>query len=257
MTDVVPADGDATSPPEAQPAMTFALAWRRVAGIEGWLSELQARFLAAAARGIPESSWIVEIGSHHGKATVLMATMKPKEAGLLAVDPYNDPRWGGGRDALAVFESNLRVAEVADEVELFRGTSVEAAGEWHGARIGLLYVDGAHDRHSVLKDIDAWEAFVTERGLLLFHDAFSSVGVTLAVLQRLLVNRRFRYLRSVASLAIFRREDEGASAVAADAFRLTGRLGYFARNLLVKLALRRGWFAAAALLGHHDQGDPF
>ncbi len=213
--------------------------------------------LYSSAKEVDSGSWIVEIGSHHGKATVLLARAKPPGTGLLAVDPFDDPRWGGGSAAFRVFESNLIAAGVADQVRLCRGTSAEATSDWSGEQVGLLYVDGAHDRESVLTDIRAWEPFLATPSLVLFHDAFSSLGVTLALLQRHFINRRFRYLGSVASLAIFQREDRTNLAAAADALRLAGRLGYFLRNLGVKLAIRHGRPKVAALLGHHDSGCPF
>jgi predicted O-methyltransferase YrrM len=256
------ADSTSSSAPATQfvgtrSATTFERAWRLSAPIEGWLSESQARVLAHAAEEILDGSWIVEVGSHHGKATILMAKAKPPATRLLAVDPFDDSRWGGGAAAFEVFESNLAAAEVASVVSLFRGTSAEAAARWSGDPVGLLYVDGAHDRQSVLGDIRAWEPFLREHSVVLFHDAFSSVGVTLALLQRHLVNRRFRYIGSVASLAIFRREDQSTVAATVDALRLTARLGYFARNLAVKLAVRKGRYRIAALFGHRDTGCPF
>jgi predicted O-methyltransferase YrrM len=238
-------------------ANTFEEAWRASAPIGGWLSKPQARVLARYAGRVASGDWIVEVGSHHGKATVLMAKAKPAGTQVFAVDPFDDPRWGGGSAAFGVFESNIAAAGVAGEVTVFRGTSAEAASRWAGDRIGLLYLDGAHDRQSVLTDIRVWEPFLAQQGLVLFHDAFSSVGVTLALLQRHLISKQFRYVGSVASLAIFRRDDRPMLGAAADALRVAGRLGYFARNLAVKLALRRGRPGIAALLGHHDAGCPF
>jgi predicted O-methyltransferase YrrM len=236
---------------------SFGDAWQCVRGIDGWLSEGQARVLARSAQRVEPSSWIVEIGSHHGKTTVLLAKTKRPGTGLFAVDPFDDPRWGGGRDALDVFKRNLETAGVAQSVTLFRGTSPEAVAQFDGARVGLLYVDGAHDRHSVVADLEAWEGLLAPGALVYIHDAFSSVGVTLAVLQRQLVDRRFRYLGSVGSLAAFRHESQTIVSAAVDALRLTGRLGYFVRNLAVKLALRRGWARVCRLLGHHDSGCPY
>jgi hypothetical protein len=78
----------------------------------------------------------------------------------MAVDPFEDPRWGGGQESHAVLLENLARAGLEDRVEVFRGTSEEAAGAWDGSRVGLLFVDGAHDRPSVLLDLDRWEPFV-------------------------------------------------------------------------------------------------
>jgi glycosyltransferase involved in cell wall biosynthesis/predicted O-methyltransferase YrrM len=235
----------------------FERAWRFASPLEGWLSEAQARKLFEAARSVPDQSWIVEIGSHHGKSTVVLARAKPGGVQLLAVDPFEDPRWGGGSEALEVFKANLERAGVSHEVELFRGTSEAASASWSGAGVGLLFVDGAHDRRSVLADIDAWERFVPKAGLVYFHDAFSSVGVTLALLQRHLFNRSFVYLDSIGTLCGFRSQELSWPRACWSSLRLLARLPYFARNVIVKVGLRRGWPRLVRTLGHQGREDPF
>ena len=106
---------------------------------------------------------------------------------MLAVDPFDDPRWGGGPELLEAFTNTLARFGLENDVQPFRGVSSEASARWHGASIGLLFVDGAHDRSSVLADIDGWFPFVAPGGLIFFHDAFSSIGVTRALTERLLV----------------------------------------------------------------------
>ena len=54
-------------------------------------------------------------------------------------------------------------------------------------------------------------------GTLLIHDAFSSVGVTLAILRRLAPGSRFRYVGRSGSLAEYRREDLAPAARARNA----------------------------------------
>jgi predicted O-methyltransferase YrrM len=198
---------------------------------------------------------IVEIGSYMGRSTVALGTGKAQGAGLVAIDP-----WGGegGDEVLAAFRRNLDDAGLSSEVGVFRGTSEEAAREprriqelLNGTRpvavkpqegwIGLLFVDGLHHRDAVLGDIDRWEPQVAAGGLVYFHDAFFRRGVTQAVLERHLLNRRFRYLGSVSNLAMFRRETCGVAATIQSSLRLLLRLAYFARNALTTVAIRRGW----------------
>ena len=95
-------------------------------------------------------------------------------------------------------------------------------------------------------------------GTLLIHDAFSSVGVTLAIGRHLLIGRRFRY-RGAQRLArrVPARRRCAAPARAAAAVRQLAALPWFARNLVVKAALaaRQPWLARA--VGHRTGTWPF
>jgi predicted O-methyltransferase YrrM len=235
----------------------FEAVWAVADGIGGWLTKEQAHALASAAERLPASSSIVEIGSHHGRSTVVLGRSKPEGARLVAVDPFGDPRWGGGEDSYDVFRDNLARAGSGAGVEPFRGTSEEAAAVWDGGPIGLLYIDGAHDRSSVLTDIDAWEPFVADGGFVYVHDAFSSPGVTAALLERHLFERSFRYLGSVRSLAMFRREPLSLPETVWSGLRMLARLPYFARNLIVKVAMRRGWELPQRVMRHREPGYPY
>ena len=110
-------------------------------------------------------------------------------------------------------------------------------------------MDGLHDRNSVLADIDLWEPRVVDGGLACFHDAFFRVGVTLALIQRHLLDYRFGYLGSVSNLAMFRREPRiGNRAAIRSSLRLLGRLGYLGRQMVTTAAVRRGWSPLLTLL---------
>ena len=68
---------------------------------------------------------------------------------------------------------------------------------------------------------------------MLIHDSFSSIGVTLAILRHLVWSRRFAYVGRTGSLAEYRRARAGLGSAA----RQLAQLPWFARNVLVKLAL--------------------
>jgi predicted O-methyltransferase YrrM len=230
----------------------FATAWAACRNIDGWLSPGQAEALYSAAREVKGDDWIVEIGSHHGRSTVVLALAKAPEAKLMAIDPWDAPRWGGGEGAEQAFQRNLREHGVDDAVTVFKGYSTEAEQTWNGAGIGLLFIDGAHDYPSVVADIDGWERHIRPGGVVAIHDSFSSVGVTKALLARHLLNRRFRFVGNRRTLALYRREDlSPAGLVSSTLFQLT-RLLYFGRNLLVKLAITRGWARVVRVLRHGD-----
>lgn len=258
----------------------FTSAWDIASGIEGWLSKEQGAVLYEAARSVRDDTWIVEIGAHHGRSTVILASAKPDSANFLTIDPFPDPPWGGGEPAYRALCENLDRIGLREDVHILRGTSEEAASaarmvfevasEDHSNsgglptanvpvrqpsdyRIGLLYVDGLHDRQSVLADIDGWERFVVEGGLVCFHDAFFRIGVTLALLQRHFMNTRFHYLGSTGSLAVFVREKVvPASTAFSDSLRLLTRFRYLARNAVVTVALRKRWKPVLMLLPPED-----
>jgi len=220
--------------------MTFEEAWALAAPVEGWLTEAQGRTLFEAAAEVRPGQAVVEVGSHRGKSTILLAAGLRDDVTLTAVDPFDDPRWGGGPESLAIFEANLERAGVRDRVALFRGLSGDAARAWEGPAVGLAWIDGAHDLASVLIDIDGWDPRIADGGVLLVHDAFSAVGTTEAVLRRLWFTRRYRYLGCERTLVRFKKEPASTREALLGAVRLSGRLAFFARMIAIKLSRRRG-----------------
>jgi predicted O-methyltransferase YrrM len=241
----------------------FDAALRAVEGVEGWLSDAQARRLWDRARAAGPTARVVEIGSYRGRSAIVLAHATGGE--VVAIDPHagNDrgPRQihgtaGEGEADNSAFRANLERAGVAERVRHVRRPSAEALGEVEGA-LDLLYVDGAHRYGPARDDLDRWSALVAPGGALLVHDAFSSVGVTLAIARLLVGGARFRYAGRTGSLAEYRREDLGAGARVANAARQLAELPWFARNLLVKLALVLHARPVARALGHRSGPWPY
>jgi predicted O-methyltransferase YrrM len=232
---------------ETATSSDFSAALAAVAGVEGWLTDAQARRLWEAARALPAGAQVVEIGSYRGRSTVVLA--RATDARLVAIDPHagNDrgPQEieGYAREAESdheAFLANLERAGVTSRVRHVRRFSADAHAEVDGP-IDLLYVDGAHRYGPARDDIREWGARVAAGGTMLIHDGFSSVGVTLATLRLLVPSRSFRYLGRTGSLIAYRREP---APLARNALRQLAELPWLARNLLLKLAivtrLRRG-----------------
>jgi predicted O-methyltransferase YrrM len=233
-------------------AFRAALAQSRA--ISGWLTESQSRILFEAAVSLRPGEVALEIGSHHGKSTVLLARALPAGASLVAVDPFEDSRWGGGRHALEIFQENLLRAGVRGRVRLIRSTSADAVGRWPShATVSLLYIDGAHDYRSVSTDIALWQRHLSPEGTMLIHDAFSSAGVTRAVLRHLLPNNHIVYHGSSGSLVKFK----PGTPTLTSRLRLITRLAYFMRNVGVKIGLRHNSLTLVRLLGHRESGHPY
>jgi predicted O-methyltransferase YrrM len=237
----------------------------RLRDVQGWMTDAQAARLYAAAGRVPAGGRIVEIGSYHGRSTTVLASNAPEGAEVVAIDPHagNDrgpQQWEGtaaeGEADHAAFLATLAANGVQDRVRHVRRPSQEALCDVPGP-IDVLYVDGAHRYAPASADIARWGARVVPGGTLLIHDAFSSVGVTLAILRLLAPGSRFRYAGRSGSLAEYRRQDLAAAARIHNAAAQLGALPWFARNLLVKAAIVCRVPAVARALGHRSGPWPY
>jgi predicted O-methyltransferase YrrM len=252
----------ATTPAHAN---SFEDAFARAAPIEGWLSEAQARHLWDAARRVPPGGLLVEIGSFRGRSAVVMASALAEGARLVAIDPHA----GGDRGPQEIaaeaargeadnraFAANMRAAGVESRVELVRQMSSDAHAALDGA-IDVLYVDGAHRFGPARDDIVHWGARVRDGGMLLVHDSFSAIGVTLATLTSITFGPEWRYVGRTSSLAEYRRERLAARARMWNALRQLAQLPWFVRNLIVKIALVTRARPLARLMGHTGDNWPY
>ena len=227
--------------------LPFEEAWRVAGTVDGWLTEAQARDLYDAAAVVAPGR-VVEIGSHLGRSTIVLAAAG---AAVTAIDPFSDD-WRYGRpDTEQRFRTHLATAGVDSRVDVRVSTSRDVRSLWADG-VRMVYVDGKHDMWSCLDDM-RWSAFLESGDTLLVHDAFSSVGVTLAVVRDAATTRRHRYVGRTGSLAHF---EVGPPSVR-DRLRVAGELPWFARNLVVKVLLRLRLRPIARLMGHRDTADPY
>lgn len=225
----------------------FDAAWRRADSVPGWLTPAQGRALWDAAQQVPPGGRLVEIGSHQGRSTVVLGSAaRDHGATLVAIDPFVDGRLFGGQPTRARFEANVAAAGLDEVVRLVPERSTDLRPRWDEP-IDLLYIDGKHDYWTVADDL-RWVAHLPAGAPVLVHDAFSSIGVTLGLLLRVLPRRELRYVGRTGSLARF----EVGSPAARDRLRLLAELPWFLRNVAVKIALR-----AARLAGHTSTPDPY
>ncbi|HWL44632.1 MAG TPA: class I SAM-dependent methyltransferase [Ilumatobacter sp.] len=252
----------------ATPApVTPDAAWAAVADVAGWMSRGQSDALFAAAAAAPDDAQIVEIGSFQGRSTVVLALAAPAHARIVAIDPHagNDrgPQEIEGYITEAEgdhqrFLANLDRAGVADRVTHIRKFSDAALGDVAGA-IDVLYIDGAHRYAPARADIVAWGNRVNVSGRLLIHDSFSSIGVTLAILRELAFGRRFRYVGRARSLASYEAVPGGLAGRerVGNAVRQLAQLGWFARNVALKVLLSAGLGRVLARLGKEPPEWPY
>ncbi len=243
----------------------FAATWARLADVEGWLSDDQARRLWDRAWVVPAGGRIVEIGSYRGRSAVVLTTAAPADAEVVAIDPHAGNDRGPhqirgtaaeGQSDHEAFVANLRRAGLEERVRHVRRPSRDASGEVEGA-IDLLYIDGAHGFRAARDDLVRWGSRVALGGTLLVHDSFSSIGVTLALITTTFAGRRLRYVGRSRSLAEFRREPVEGLAWLRNATRQAAQLGWFARNVLIKALIVARLRALTRALGHHDGTWPY
>jgi predicted O-methyltransferase YrrM len=129
---------------------------------EDWVSDkipLWRRLLAPLRDRSPE---ILEIGSFEGRSAVFFLNFLSGST-IVCVDPLV-------KDRLAIVEGNL--AEFGDRARIMRDYSLPSLVELRaeGRRFDLIYIDGNHDRESVLLDsIFAWPMLRTH-GIVIWDD---------------------------------------------------------------------------------------
>ena len=233
-------------------------------GVDGWLTADQGRRLYAAAAACPRGGRIVEIGSFRGRSTIVLASAAPENIEVVAIDPHAGTDRGPGEIVgheraahadRAVFEGNLAAAGLAGRVRHVAAFSAAALGLVAGP-VDVLYVDGAHRYGPARADLRDWGARVQPGGTLLVHDAFSSVGVTLAILRELVAGRRFRYVGRTRSLAEYRADLDGRGRLRNGGRQLL-QLPWFVRNLALKVLLTLGWGKLLRRLGRPAPDWPY
>ena len=236
---------------EARRAGSFSTTWSTARSFDGWLTEQQARLLWDCARALPDGAHVLEIGSHQGRSTTVLASAIGDRAGrVTAIDPFDDTLPPGHEVAKQSFEEHLCSAGVRDLVNLLTDFSTRLRPGWTEP-IDLLYIDGEHGYHTVKDDL-LWADHVPPGATVLIHDAFSSLGVTRALVTKAIPARHLRYRGRVGSLAHF----EVGRPTAWDTVRLIGQLGWFARNVMMKVLITAGLGRVARALGHR-QGSVF
>ena len=220
-----------------------------VTGIEaGSLFEL-------ADRGRIVASQVVGASKRHMTECIEIVAIDPhagNDRGPQEFDGYGEQAAGDHETFLA----NLSAAGVADRVRHVRRFSDDAHGDVADP-IDVLYIDGAHRYRPAADDIAAWGARVGDGGVMLIHDSFSSIGVTLAIVRHLVAGRRFRYVGRSRSLTIYRADLDGGVARCTNAARQLAQLPWFVANVALKVALSAGLGRVCTRLGRRTPDWPY
>jgi hypothetical protein len=184
---------------------------------------------------------------------------------VVSIDPHagNDRgphQWHGtteeGEADHRRFLANLERAGVRSRVRHVRRFSHDALDQVGGG-VDLLYVDGAHGFGPARDDIVRWGAKVRLGGTVLIHDAFSSVGVTLALLVTTFAGGRYRYVGRSRSMVEYRVGDLRPVERLRNLLVQAAQLPWFVRNVAIKLLMVTGFSSLVRLLGHHERTWPY
>lgn len=158
-----------------------------VSRITGWLSEDEAQFLYELSGFVEKGQRIVEVGSYEGKSTVSLALGARNEVLVVAVDPHqgdiSEVQAGKVVNTYEKFLSNIKFAGVDQRILVKKMSSVDAAKDYTGEPIGLLFIDGWHSTAAVLEDIDAWLPYLHPEGIVVIDD-WNDLEVKRAISQR-------------------------------------------------------------------------
>ncbi len=231
----------------------FQQIWQTASTIPGWLTQAQAQLLYDAAQDLEPDSLLVEIGSHQGRSTVVLATAAQQRASkVIAIDPFVEGALFGGTPTREKFERNIEAAELTNTVELLNDYSTQARPGWT-APIDYLYIDGKHDYWTLSDDL-RWAVHLPPGAPVLIHDCYSSIGVTLGVLAHVLFSDNLRYESRAGSLALFR----VGPPTTKDRLRILQEMPWWLRNVAVKVLLRLRLRPLARLVfGHDGPYDPY
>lgn len=139
--------------------------------------EVGAALRDLAAR-VPTHLAIVEIGSYKGMSTAHLAqgAKEGQGAHVWAVDPWDLPGNVYGKHGYSApivreeFERQLRAMRLWSRVTPVRAFSIDAAADWKGPEVGLVYIDADHAEKSVRADVHAWIPHLAEGHVIAFDD---------------------------------------------------------------------------------------
>lgn len=169
----------------------FGWRYRGIAGfldIPGWLSPQDATELYDSALSLKsERPVIVEIGSHLGKSSMVLAqALRKKGGGILhCIDPFDASGDSGAQhlyekrqaelrvDFLEAFQINMARYSLLPFVRPVKGLSHEVIRDFDGA-IDMLFIDGDHDYEAVKKDFLDWVPHLKTGGVIAMHDVYAT-----------------------------------------------------------------------------------
>jgi hypothetical protein len=145
--------------------------------VPGWLNYHQF-YRETACNLIQDGDTVAEIGVWQGRSIIFLAQELKrlgKRVRLIAVDTFRGEVGQVAHEGCgyfrAEFEANCKRCGVDDMIYVLEADSAEAGRLIEPGSLRFAYIDAAHDRASVCRDIAAWHPAIMEGGVLAGHDA--------------------------------------------------------------------------------------
>jgi hypothetical protein len=182
--------------------------------IDGWLSEGEAELLIAfglkACTQFPNGH-LVEVGSYHGKATILLGKLaKSVSDGIkvYSIDPHNgilgstDQGLQQFEPSLAHFKKNIERANLSETVMSIVDESKNV--KWNHP-ISLLLLDGLHDYLNISNDFRQFASWIEIGGYLAFHDFADYFPDVIAFANELISKKNYQKIQLTDSLLVLKK----------------------------------------------------
>jgi glycosyltransferase involved in cell wall biosynthesis len=191
-----------------------------IQNIEGWLTDDEAMVLIDAAKkacfvtdGLTN---IVEIGSYHGKSTVLLGTiLQACSTGgkLYAIDTHDGQL--GAADlglrsyppSLAMFKKNIARASLENVVEIIKEKSSNVDLQ---VPVSLLFIDGLHDYENVSTDFHQFSKQLLPGSYAAFHDYANYYPGVKKIVDELMATNQYHLILQVQSMILLQKDPAAA-----------------------------------------------
>lgn len=177
-------------------------------GVAGYLHGDEPAFLAALAVQVPAGQAIVEIGAFRGRSTIALAHGAQDGVLVFSVDPHEEHEVQGLPFGMAdnqAFMENVSRAKLGHKVRVLNCTSRQAVDLLLQQDFGLVFIDGAHDYHSVDMDALLWGAGVVNGGILALHDSTGTWADPTRVANELAASDEWTEVEGCAYTRVFRK----------------------------------------------------
>jgi MMP 1-O-methyltransferase len=172
----------------------MALSWREVSG---WSEDIE-QVYEHIARTCPPEAVLVEVGAWCGRSAIMLAQLlkdyKKPFVTIYAVDQFKNTEGltedmrtfiaSQGGSIRPIFEQNVRLGGVEDQVRVLEGDSAECASHFIDGELDMVFIDADHRFEYVARDIRTWQPKLRRGGLLAGHD-YTDPDVTRAVTELL------------------------------------------------------------------------
>lgn len=140
--------------------MQFEEAQERSKDINALLAEDDKKVLFTYAQKVPKNGVIVDIGTCAGGSAFMMALGSDPSVIVYTIDPkpYDN------------LQTDAEKLGLSGRIIYLHRTSEDAAKEWSGIPIDLLFIDGVHNYDGVKADLNGLGGYVKKGGYIIAHD---------------------------------------------------------------------------------------